>query len=259
MTSVFTVDRLDDAARQIADLLQESEVAVAFTGAGISTESGVPDYRSPGGVWANNRTVYFDEYVSSEAGRQEYWRQKAVQCREFGDAGPNITHRVLAQLEQHGNLQAVITQNIDGLHEAAGSKTVLELHGTARHVACLSCDWQSPAEAWNTQFLETNHVPACPACGGIIKHATVSFGQTLPVDVLQAAADWMQRASVFLTLGSSLVVEPAASLPRLAARHGARLIIVNREPTPLDGMATLVVHAPLGGLFSRLQRLLFAG
>jgi NAD-dependent deacetylase len=210
-------------------------------------------------VWAKNRTVYFDEYVSSEAGRHEYWRQKAIQCREFGDAGPNITHHVLAQLEQHGNLQAVITQNIDGLHQAAGSRNVLELHGTARHVDCLNCDWQSPAEAWNEQFLKSDRVPTCPECGGIIKHATVSFGQALPEDVLQAAADWMQRASVFLTLGSSLVVEPAASLPRLAARHGARLIIVNREPTPLDAMAAVVVHAPLGELFSRLQQMLSSG
>ena len=252
MTTNYGIDDLDTAAAQINQLLSAAGTAVAFTGAGISTESGIPDFRSPDGIWAKNRTVYFNEFIASEEDRREYWRQKSSIAKEFEVARPNVTHEVLARLESDGVLRGVITQNIEGLHQEAGSRNVLELHGTAREVACLSCDWRDSATPWNRRFIETQLVPRCPDCGGLIKHATVSFGQTLPADVLQTSADWAAESSLFLTLGSSLVVEPAASLPRLAVQSGASLVIVNRDPTPLDPLATIVVNAPLGELFRRL-------
>lgn len=241
------------AADQIREWIDTAGFAVAFTGAGISTESGIPDFRSPGGIWSKYRTVYFDEFCSSAEARHEYWRQKAEGHREFAKAEPNITHRTLAAWEGAGKLRGVITQNIDGLHQQAGSKQVQQLHGTAREVNCLDCDWRDPVDRWVDQFLDTDQVPECPQCDGRLKHATVSFGQSLPADVLDTSAQWAQQADVFLALGSSLVVEPAASLPRIAAESGARLVIINRDPTPLDGMAALTVHAALGDVFERLN------
>ena len=240
------------AAQQIRAWLQESESTVAFTGAGISTESGIPDFRSPGGVWSKYKTVYFDEFCKSEEARHEYWRQKSEAHREFASAQPNITHDTLARLEADGQLRGVITQNIDGLHQEAGSQHVMELHGTARDVACLDCAWRDRVDPWVDRFQQTDQVPECPQCNGRLKHATVSFGQSLPEDVLQTAADWTNTADLFLALGSSLVVEPAASLPRIAAGRGAKLVIINRDPTPLDDMATLNVRAALGDVFQLL-------
>lgn len=241
------------AAQQIGEWLDASRCAVAFTGAGISTESGIPDFRSPGGVWSKYRTVYFDEFCSSAEARHEYWRQKSEAHREFAVAEPNITHRTLAAWEACGRLHGVITQNIDGLHQQAGSQRVQQLHGTAREVACLDCGWRDAVDHWVDRFLETDRVPDCPECGGRLKHATVSFGQSLPTDVLETAVRWAGRADLFLALGSSLVVEPAASLPRLAAEGGARLVIINRDETPLDGVASLTVRAALGEVFQPLH------
>jgi len=241
------------AAGQIREWIDSSTCAVAFTGAGISTESGIPDFRSPGGVWSKYRTVYFDEFCESADARHEYWRQKAEAHQEFADASPNVTHRTLADWEASGNLHGVITQNIDGLHQQAGSKRVQELHGTAREVSCLDCGWRDVVDGWVNQFLETDQVPECPECTGRLKHATVSFGQSLPPDVLDTAMQWARQSDLFLALGSSLVVEPAASLPRIAASSGARLVIINRDETPLDGIATLTVRAALGDVFEALN------
>lgn len=245
-------DSLDEAAQLITEWLAESESVIAFTGAGISTESGIPDFRSPGGVWAKNDPVYFDDFMSSADSRYEYWRQKAEAHADFADASPNITHRKLAEWEHSDRLQGVITQNIDGLHQDAGSESVLELHGTARKIACMDCNWREPADAWVAKFQSEDRVPECPSCNGRLKHATVSFGQALPSDVLQKAAKWSTESDLFFALGSSLVVEPAASLPRLARDQGAKLVILNRDPTPLDSIANLIVNAPLGPLFERL-------
>ena len=233
--------------------LAEAQSIVAFTGAGISTESGIPDFRSPGGVWSKNRTVYFNEFLSSADARYEYWRQKSEAHRDFADATPNITHRRLAEWEAAGQLRGVITQNIDGLHQDAGSDSVLELHGTARWIACLDCDWRERADSLVAEFQKTQSVPACPQCGGLLKHATVSFGQSLPGATLRTAAQWATTCDLFLALGSSLVVEPAASLPRLARESGAKLVIINRDPTPLDAIANLIINAPLGSLFETLS------
>lgn len=239
------VDRT--ACRTAARWLAEAQAAVAFTGAGISTESGIPDFRSPGGVWARYVPVYFDEFLGSADARHEYWRQKSEAHRDFAAATPNAGHQALARWESLGRLAAVITQNIDGLHQLAGSRRVLELHGTARQVACLDCQSRYDADPLVARFLATGAVPPCPSCGGpLLKHATVSFGQALPPDVLQEACALSKAAQLFLAIGSSLVVEPAASLPRLAAQHGARLVIVNREPTPQDATADLVIPDSIG-------------
>lgn len=236
----------------LAGLLKRSQTAYAFTGAGISTESGIPDFRSPGGVWSKNRTVYFDDFCANAEDRYEYWRQKSIAHQDFVVAEPNITHSTLAKLEAGQHLDGVITQNIDGLHQQAGSQQVLELHGTARKIACLSCDWKEPADPWVEKFLTDNRVPDCPVCGGLLKHATVSFGQSLPEDVISRAVSWASGTNLFLALGSSLVVEPAASLPRIARQNGASLVIINRDATPLDRMADLVINASLGEVFGLL-------
>ena len=237
----------------IAQWLSAAKSAVAFTGAGISTESGIPDFRSPGGVWSKSTPVYFDEFVRNADARFEYWRQKAESHQDFFDAKPNVTHTALARWESAGLLRGLITQNIDGLHQVAGSQNVLELHGTARFVSCLECGWREEAAAWVEKFLQDQAVPDCPECGGMIKHATVSFGQSLPPDVLNEASYWSRDCDFFLAMGSSLVVEPAASLPAMAKRLGARLIIITRDATPLDSMADLVVNAGLGETMTQIE------
>ena len=249
----FGPEEVEQAAIQLLKWLAESQSAVAFTGAGISTESGIPDFRSPGGVWAKNDPVYFDDFMANANSRYEYWRQKSEAHRDFADATPNITHNTLANLERNGRLRGIITQNIDGLHQDAGSQSVLELHGTAREIACMDCDWREPADAWVAKFVADDRVPDCPKCNGRLKHATVSFGQSLPIEVLRTASQWTTESDLFLTLGSSLVVHPAASLPQIARDRGAKLVILNRDPTPLDSIANLIVNAPLGELFSAMN------
>jgi NAD-dependent deacetylase len=242
--------------QRVADLLASARAAVAFTGAGISTESGLPDFRSPGGVWATSRTVEFSEFLQSARGRQEYWRQKAAMHVEFRDARPNSGHRTLADWEGAGRIVGVITQNIDGLHQQAGSRRVWELHGTARQVACLTCGARFDTDPYVSVFLEVGTPPDCPECGGYLKHATVSFGQALPSDVLAEARAVSQSSDLFLALGSSLVVEPAASLPVLAKRGGARLVIVNRDPTRLDELADVVLSGEIGPTLAAIDRAL---
>jgi len=230
----------------LAEWIRDAHKMVAFTGAGMSTESGIPDFRSPGGIWSQSQPVLFDEFLHSDEARHEYWRQKSVAHADFVSAGPNAGHRVLAKWESAGRLHGVITQNIDGLHQDAGSRNVLELHGTARWIACLDCTERFEPAPLVDQFLATDTVPPCPKCGGMLKHATVSFGQSLPEGVLKDAMYWSRQCDLFLAMGSSLVVEPAASLPRLAAESGVRLVIINRDPTDQDRNAALVFHASIG-------------
>ncbi len=231
---------------QIATWLTTAQRGVVFTGAGMSTESGIPDFRSPGGVWATSKPVYFDEFLASPAARYEYWRQKAVSHRDFAESQPNQGHRILAQWERDGLVQAIITQNIDGLHQEAGSRKVLELHGTARWVACLDCGDRQEAGPLVEQFLREDAPPSCGKCGGLLKHATVSFGQSLPEGVLEESIQRSRQADIFLALGSSLIVSPANALPALAKQSGARLVIINRDPTPLDAIADVVIHSEIG-------------
>jgi NAD-dependent deacetylase len=245
--------------RRVAQWLRQSRLAVAFTGAGISTESGIPDFRSPGGVWSRYQPVMYDEFLASAEARHEYWRQKCEAHAGFAAAEPNAGHRVLARWEARGLLWGVITQNIDGLHQVAGSRHVLELHGTNRAVACLDCHARHEPGPLVEEFLRTGAVPDCPRCGGMLKHATISFGQTLPRAVLEEAERRSRQCDVFLAIGSSLVVEPAASLPRLAHAAGARLVIINRDPTGQDGLADLVFRQPIGKVLTEIDQIVGGG
>jgi len=233
------------AAREL--LLGARRIA-GFTGAGISTESGVPDFRSPDGVWAKNRTVTFQEFVGSGADREEYWRQKGASWPSMRDARPNAGHRALAGLHRQGRLLALITQNIDGLHQQSGipAESVLELHGTTTEAACLDCGDRIPMDEAARRVEDGERAPRCVRCGGLLKPATVSFGQQLPFEVFGRAQEAAEACDLLLAVGSSLVVEPAASIRRVAKASGARLVILNREPTPLDGIADAVVREEIG-------------
>lgn len=243
-----------DPLSQIAQWLAESERAVAFTGAGISTESGIPDFRSPNGIWAQSQPVQYQDFLSSPDARYEYWRQKSISHADFEKAKPNAAHNLLAAWESDGRLRGLITQNIDGLHQLAGSKQVWELHGSARQVGCLNCEQRWEADPWVRKFLEEDQVPSCPECGGVLKHATISFGQSLPSQVLFDASHASRQADLFLALGSSLVVYPAAGLPESARRNGARLVIINRMETPLDSLADVVLRTELGPTLTEIDR-----
>lgn len=242
----------------IASLIADARNVVVFTGAGISTESGIPDFRSPGGIWSQAQPVYFDDFLRSPEARAEYWRQKTITHHEFSAAKPNRGHQVLADWERRGIIRGIITQNIDGYHQQAGSENVLELHGTAREVSCLACARRWSADGWVAWYELHQRAPDCPECGGPLKHATISFGQPLETAVLESAVRWSSECDLFLALGSSLVVQPAAGLPVLAQSHGVRLVIINRDPTPLDGNADLRWNGDLGESLEQIDRLLTA-
>ena len=228
-------------------LIDGSERIVALTGAGISTESGIPDFRSPGGIWARMRPITFQEFVASEAARMEDWRRRFRMNEDFSRAKPNAGHRLLARLCEEGRLQAVITQNIDGLHRRAGmpAERLIEIHGNATHGRCLDCAARMELTDVRRMIDATGASPRC-ACGGLVKAAIVSFGERMPEDAMRSAGEHARASDLFLVLGSSLQVQPAASLPLVAQRGGASLVIVNREPTPLDDAAELVVRGPIG-------------
>ena len=237
-------------------LVSEASRIVGFTGAGISTESGVPDFRSPNGVWAQNRTVDYQEFVSSEAGRIEYWRQKAAAWPAMRDAQPNAGHYAFVELHEQGRLDALITQNIERLHQRSGlpAGRVLELHGTTTEAVCLTCGDRITSDEACRRIEGGEKAPRCRECGGFLKPATISFGQAMPHDVLVRAQVAAESCDLMIAVGSSLVVEPAASVPRVARRAGARLVIVNRDPTPLDGIADAVVHGEIGAVLPELVR-----
>jgi len=222
---------------RLAEWLAGARGGVAFTGAGISTESGIPDFRGPDGFWKRNDQAKFtiQNYVRDPEHRKERWRM-AAERKSFmrTDVKPNAGHVALARLEQLGCIRGVITQNIDGLHAEAGNEHVLELHGTSRRIACLSCGESWPAPDILKRVDEGEEDPSCTSCGGILKSATISFGQQLPQDVLNEAHRWSLESDVYLVVGSSLIVTPAADLPGVAKQRGAKLAIVNREPTERD-------------------------
>jgi NAD-dependent deacetylase len=249
----FNMSPVQPQIAMVAHWLAAARSAVVLTGAGISTESGIPDFRSPGGVWSKYRTVYFDEFLASADDRHEYWRQKCEMHRDFDSAIPNTGHQVLARWETAGRIRGIITQNIDGLHQLAGNQLVLELHGTARQAACLDCAARYDIGPCVEQFLAHDRVPDCPACGGRLKHATISFGQMLPADVLMQAHRWSRACDLMLAIGSSLVVTPAADLPRAATDRGARLVIINRVPTPLDPLANAILRGSIGETLAALD------
>ena len=227
---------------------------VGFTGAGISTESGVPDFRSPNGVWARNRIVGFQEFLISEEGRIEYWRQKVAAWPAMRVARPNAGHFAFVELHKRGKLDALITQNIERLHQRSGlpAEKVFELHGTTTEAMCLRCGDRIPSDEACQRVESGEKAPRCRLCSGFLKPATISFGQSMPLDVMACAQTAAESCELFLAVGSSLVVEPAASLPRLAKRAGARLVIVNRDATPLDHLADLVLQGEIGEVLPAL-------
>jgi len=240
---------------EFAARVKASRSIVFFTGAGISTESGVPDFRSPGGVWTKYQPVLFQDFLASEPARVQHWQLKKATYELFKTVGPNVAHHAICAYEQRGQMLGLITQNIDGLHKLAGTseEKLVELHGTDRLVTCLTCGKHyQPADVYEN-LGETFTAPTCAACGGFLKSANVSFGQSMPVEAMQRAQAWSERADLFMVLGSSLQVQPAASFPVIAKRAGALLGIINRDPTPLDEIADFVHNGAIGDFFRRLQ------
>jgi len=236
--------------------LEKSTKVVGFSGAGISTASGIPDFRSPGGVWSKNRTVLYQEFLANEEDRIEYWRQKVAIWPEMRHAKANRGHEAFFHLHEQNKLLGMITQNIEGLHQESGlpDDLVIELHGTTRIVTCLTCNDQISMDEACKRVQEGELAPKCQKnkCGGYLKPATVSFGQSLGAEAIRKASQLCEECEVFIAVGSSLVVHPAAGFPVLAKQAGAKLIIVNREETPLDGIADGVFHDEIVDILPQL-------
>lgn len=214
---------------------------LVFTGAGISTTSGIPDFRGPNGVWTRRQPVYHQEFLASADKRREYWDFKYESHLVFAAAQPNATHRAIARLQAAGRVHALVTQNIDGLHQAAGSDAgqIIEIHGTNRAVECVGCGARSEPEPAMAEFARTHEPPRCADCGGWLKMATISFGQALRPEVVERAFAAAEACDLVLALGSTLAVQPAAGIPLVARQRGAGYVIINRGPTEQDAEATL--------------------
>jgi NAD-dependent deacetylase len=232
----------------LSDLLRASRRILVFTGAGISTESGIPDFRSPGGVWSKMQPIYYQDFVASEEVRREAWRRRFSNADGWVGAKPNRGHHAVAALIDSGRASAVVTQNVDNLHQESGvpEDKVIELHGNSTYAKCLKCHTRVELTELEAEFRQTGTVGPCKQCGGIIKSATISFGQQMPELPMRRALQETLACDLFLVLGSSLSVFPAADFPVRAKENGARLVIVNRDPTPLDGIADLVIHEGIG-------------
>jgi NAD-dependent deacetylase len=232
----------------LANMVRDSNRAVIFTGAGISTESGIPDFRSPTGIWTQMAPIDFRDFMASEEMRRESWRRKFASEKTIAEAAPNAGHLAVATWVGRGDVSAIITQNIDGLHQKSGipDHQVIELHGNSTYASCLDCGKRYELAVIKQSFMGRDELPICEACTGIVKTATISFGQAMPLAPMQQAEAETLAADLFIVIGSSLVVQPAASFPIIAAQNGARLVIINREPTPLDAIADLVLHEEIG-------------
>jgi NAD-dependent deacetylase len=240
---------LKSAQDRLGELVALARVVLPFTGAGISTECGIPDFRSPGGLWTKYRPIPFDEFVSSKEMRNESWRRRFAMEEQFTAARPGRGHRALASLHHLGKAPSLITQNIDDLHQASGisPENIVELHGNNTYALCLGCAsrYELP---WVKQAFTVSggQAPDCPQCGGHIKTATISFGQAMPEHAMRRAERLTLACDLFLAVGSSLVVWPAAGFPLMAKRNGARLVIINREDTEFDELADLVIRDDIG-------------
>ncbi len=239
---------MDPDITELRQMIDEAERVVIFTGAGISTELGIPDFRSPGGIWTKMRPIDFSDFLASAEARRETWRRRFATDETMRRAEPNRGHRAIAALVNRGKASVVITQNIDGLHQASGvpPSRVIELHGNTTYAHCLECAQRYEIADVREEFERTGEAPNCNACGGFVKTATISFGQSMPPAAMIRAEEESLASDLFIAIGSSLVVYPAAGFPELAARNGARLVILNREPTSLDPLADLVLHREIG-------------
>ena len=235
------------AIGRLKELVDAAEAIVPFTGAGISTESGIPDFRSPGGLWSKTQPIPFDQFLASADMRNEAWRRRFAMEQHFAPAKPGRGHRALASLYRAGKVPAVVTQNIDNLHQVSGIAPdhVVELHGNTTYALCLDCEKRYELGWVREKFEASGRAPDCE-CSGYIKTATISFGQAMPEDAMRRAEDLAASCDLFLAIGSSLVVWPAAGFPLRAKQNGARLVILNREPTDFDEIADLVVHDEIG-------------
>jgi NAD-dependent deacetylase len=233
---------------RLGDMIAAARVIVPFTGAGISTECGIPDFRSPGGVWTRNRPIPFDEFVASQEARDEAWRRRFAMEATFAAAKPGRGHRALASLYRAGKIPAVITQNIDNLHQISGfaADHVVELHGNTTYARCIGCGETYPLDWVKRRFDADGAAPDCTSCGEPVKTATISFGQAMPEDGMARATELAQNCDLFIAIGSSLVVWPAAGFPMMAKNCGARLVIINREPTEQDDIADLAIPYDIG-------------
>lgn len=246
-------EAMDEKINLIARKIAEGGRNVVFTGAGISTESGIPDYRSKGGIWDNFRPVLFDEFMASREARIEYWRRKSELYDDLVNAEPNPAHLALVTLYERGLLDAVITQNIDGLHQRAGlpDEKVIELHGNTHRVRCMSCGRLSSLEAAQKRIAAGELAPECE-CGGYLKPDTISFGQAMPVEEVRQAATLAQQCDFFMVVGSTLLVHPAASMPEYAKQQGAFLAIVNLSETPCDGICDVLIRGKAGEVLDKI-------
>ena len=238
-------------AEQLAAYLRAAERVVVFTGAGISTESGIPDFRSPGGVWSKMQPIYFQDFVASREKRREAWTRVFNRSAGWVGAAPNAGHDAVADLVTRGKVSVVVTQNVDNLHQNSGisEDRVIEIHGNASYARCLECGMRHELDELQAPF-EADEELICVNCAGLLKTATISFGQAMPEDKMERATAEAQACDLMLVLGSSLVVYPAAGIPLIAKRAGARLIIVNREDTEQDPYADLVLHSEIGPLMT---------
>jgi len=248
-----TMPETTTAADALGLRLASARRVCVFTGAGISTESGIPDFRSPGGVWSTMKPIYFQDFVASEEMRREAWTRVFEGRANWVGAAPNAGHAAVARLVAQGKCRAVITQNVDNLHQDSGvpADRVIELHGNATYASCLSCGVRHELADLRPVFMDHGKIPTCRTCSGLVKTATISFGQAMPEEPMDRAEAETLACDLFLVLGSSLVVFPAAGFPVLAKRNGASLIIVNREATEMDALADLVIHDEIGPVMSR--------
>ena len=236
------------------NILSESSNTVVFTGAGISTESGIPDFRSPTGIWTKNKPIEFKDFLSSEEIRVEFWKRKFTVDLTISKAKPNAGHMIISELNHIGKVSKIITQNIDNLHQISGvpEENVIELHGNTTFAKCLDCDLRYELNSIKKLFEQTNNPPYCKNCSGIIKTATISFGQSMPKEEMLKAEKASLSCDLFIAIGSSLKVYPAASFPLVAKKNGSKLIILNREGTDLDKYADLVIHDEIGEFLSKV-------
>jgi NAD-dependent deacetylase len=247
---------LESGTKELRDLISTCDVVVPFTGAGISTECGIPDFRSPGGIWTRMRPIEFGDFLASREMRDESWRRRFAMEEHFGAAKPGRGHLAISSLYRTGKVPAVITQNIDNLHQDSGiaPADVVELHGNTTYATCLDCSRRYELQWVRDKYVAgANCAPDCP-CGGFIKTATVSFGQAMPAEAMQRAEELTMGCDLFLAIGSSLVVWPAAGFPLMAKRNGAALVIINREPTDCDGYADLVIRGDIGAALGPFVR-----